>query len=237
MWPHRRLLPRPLSPASRRRRHRRFSPTWRSMQEGRPPTDDRFRDHRPRRVVVDATSTVPPPPSIQCERDVPPTSIDAAAAVPFAGRATVTTAAIALQLPPSCCCKAAAAAATTVPSRHCSASAASAAAKLPPLPPPPQPPPHAAATRHCRLAAAALLPPPPHAATTRHCRLAKLPPRRRQAAAAAARRHRRHPFFVPIRVIRMAASVAWPRRGEEGIGSQCWHFTEGGVVGVRHTKN
>jgi hypothetical protein len=26
----------------------------------------------------------------------------------------------------------------------------------------------------------------------------------------------------------MAASVAWPRRGEEGSGSQCWHFIEGG---------
>jgi hypothetical protein len=30
----------------------------------------------------------------------------------------------------------------------------------------------------------------------------------------------------------MAASVAWPRRGKEGIGSQCWHFIEGGVAGV-----
>ena len=138
--PHRRPLPRPPSPASRRRRPLHCSP----------------------------------PPSIQCERDVPPTSIDAAAAVPFAGRATVTTAAIALQLPPSCCCKAAAAAATTVPSRHCSASAASAAAKLPPLPPPPQPPPHAAATCHCHL----WRPLPPHC---RRRRLAVTAKRTRQA--------------------------------------------------------
>ena len=26
----------------------------------------------------------------------------------------------------------------------------------------------------------------------------------------------------------MAASVAWPRRGEEGIASQCWHIIQGG---------
>jgi hypothetical protein len=29
----------------------------------------------------------------------------------------------------------------------------------------------------------------------------------------------------------MAASVAWPRLGKEGSGSQCWHFIEGGREG------
>ena len=29
----------------------------------------------------------------------------------------------------------------------------------------------------------------------------------------------------------MAALVAWPRRGEEGSGSQCLHFIEGGQEG------
>jgi len=38
----------------------------------------------------------------------------------------------------------------------------------------------------------------------------------------------------------MAALVAWPRRGKEGSGLQCWHFIEGGREGDRqvwHARN
>ena len=34
----------------------------------------------------------------------------------------------------------------------------------------------------------------------------------------------------------MAASLAWPRRGEEGSGSQKWHLIEG-VIGSRRVRH
>jgi hypothetical protein len=42
-------------------------------------------------------------------------------------------------------------------------------------------------------------------------------------------------FFVPTRVIQMAASLAWPRRDEEGSGSQKRHLIEG-VIGLRRVR-
>jgi hypothetical protein len=158
----------------------------------------------------------------------------------FRRRSVAATLSIALALAPSIACRRRAvcrrrADAATTPPPSCRRRRTVA---LPPplLPPPPHR--HQAAAdvmqSRCRAAAdaaAAAAPPPSYIALSR-CHAATtampppswckpIPPCPTGGAA----------FFVPTRVIPMAASVARPRRGEEGSGLQKRHLIEGGREG------